>query len=79
MRKYERYLLQNAEETNQVHHSVQLICSPVENVILKTTYASSELVSNDVFKCLQEIPNYQPVFLNDFAPKDRYKVKKMAQ
>ena len=79
MRKYERYLSQNAERANQVHHSAQLIRSPAENVVLKTIHASSELVSNvysDVFKRLQEIPNYQPVFLNDFAPKDHYRRRK---
>ena len=75
MRKYEQYLRQSAESTNQVHHSTELV-SPAENIILKIIHASSEPVSceyTDVFKHLQETPNYQPIFLNDFAPKDRYK------
>ena len=79
MRKYEQYLRQNAERANQVHHSAQLVRSPAENVILKTIHASSQSINTeytDIFKRLEEIPEYQPVFLNDFAPKDRYKRRK---
>ena len=73
MRKYEQYLRRSAERTNQVHHSTELVWSPVEDVILKTIHASAETVNCEYTKHLQELPNYHPVFLNDFAPKDRYK------
>ena len=79
VKKYERYLHQNADRANKAHHSTELVHSPVENVILKTIPASSDPVSSDyaeLMGTLQERPNYQPVFLNDLAPKGRYERQK---
>ena len=70
---------QNADRANKPHHAMQLVHSPVVNIILKTIHASSKTVSSDyteLMGTLQERPDYQPVFLNDLAPKDRYEQRK---
>ena len=79
IKKYERYLHGSTERANVIHHSNQLVRSPVDHVTLQTISATSEPVLNDyaeLTQTLQEYPNYQPVFLNDFAPTDHYERRK---
>ena len=79
IRKYQMYLQDNSVRNTRQQHSPELIRSPVDNVIMKTIPANNDPVSSDyihLFKALDESPYYQHVFLNDFAPEDRFERRK---
>ena len=56
-----------------MHHSAQLVRSPAENVIIHASFQSVNTEYVDIFMRLGEIPEYQLVFLNHFAPQDQFK------
>lgn len=65
--------------SSQQQHSSELVRSPVENVIMKTIPGNSMPVSSeyaDLLKVLDESADYHPVFLNSFAPDDRFDRRK---
>lgn len=75
MRKYELYLQENSAHNSRQQHSLGLTRSPVDNVIMCTIPKSSEPVPNEyvnLLKTMDKSSDYEPVFLNSFAPEDRY-------
>ncbi len=75
MRKYFTFLKENLQRNSMQQHSTELIRSPVEDVIMITIPASNEPVKSeytDLSEAMDELPDYRPIFLNDYAPDDRF-------
>lgn len=73
------YLRESSERVSKSQHSTQLIRSPVDHVAMKIIPGSSEPVKSeysDLLKALDDLPDYQPVFLNDYGPEDRFDRRK---
>ncbi len=79
MRRYEIYLRESSERVSTAHVSTELARSPVENVMMKTIPGNSEPVKteySDLSRAFTELPEYQPIFLNEHAPEDRFDRRK---
>ena len=70
MRKYQMHLQDTCVRSSRQQHSPELTRSPVDNVIMKIIPESSDPASNEY------IDLYHPVFLNNFAPEDRFARRK---
>ncbi len=76
MRRYVIYLRESSERVSTAHVSTELARSSVENVMMKTIPGNSEPVYSDLSRAFTELPEYQPIVLNEHAPEDRFDRRK---
>ena len=79
MRKYELYIRENSERASNTHHHTEVIRSPFDNIVMKTIPSTSEIIKSEyseIFQALDKLPDYEPVFLNDYAPEDHFDRRK---
>ena len=75
MHKYKEYLDTHNEHMKQVHIQQSPIISPDESFSVTPIAASLEPTKScysNVHEALVNLEPYQPIFLNDYAPQDRY-------
>lgn len=71
MRKYEVYLRESFERVSNSQQSTQLPRSPADNVLMRTISGSADPIKreySDLLSAFEELPDYQPLFLNEYAP-----------